>query len=305
MSRLHLAATAVKEQLKARVAITGPAGAGKTMTALQWATVLAGDNGNILVIDSERRSSSLYADRFRFDTIDWKPPYSPQELTATMLDASDKYDVIIIDSISHWWEGDGGVLDFVDSRSPQGNKFAGWKEGTPVIRALIESILAANAHVIVTMRSKMEYVLETNERGKQVPKKVGMAPVMRNGIEYEFTVVGDMDLANALTFTKSRCDALSGRTFLTGEIIAAAETFEAWLNDGVAKVSPAEAEQIRAAVHAIQNPKVRSAIARSFKATFGEVDHLPADLLQQALDFIAAEVAVQCPIDTAANEGEG
>lgn len=245
-SRLSLATEARKEQLKARVAFDGPSGAGKTWTSLEWATVLA-DGGRILVIDTERRSSALYADRFTFDVVPWDPPYHPVELAATIADASAAYDVIVVDSLSHFWEGEGGTRDIVDAEAERarGNTFAGWKVGTPALRHLIDTMLAVDAHFIATMRSKMEYVLETDERGRQVPRKVGMAPVMRQGVEYEFTLVGDMDHAHRISVSKSRCDVLADQLIQPGRAADAARDFAAWLNTGdqPAPVSAAVAKQ--------------------------------------------------------------
>lgn len=235
-SRLRLAREATKTQLKARVALDGPSGAGKTWTALEWATVLA-DGGRILVIDTEHGSASLYADHFTFETVPWDPPYSPTELADTIKDAvKDGYAVINVDSLSHFWEGEGGTRDMVDAAAEKakGNQFAGWKVGTPALRYLIDTMLAADAHLIATMRSKMEYVLETDSRGRQVPKKVGMAPVMRAGVEYEFTLVGDLDLDHRIMITKSRCSALADELIAPGRAAEAAERFRSWLNDGEA-----------------------------------------------------------------------
>jgi hypothetical protein len=245
-SRLALATEARKEQLKARVAFDGPSGAGKTWTALEWATVLA-DGGRVLVIDTERRSSALYADRFQFELVPWDPPYHPADLADTITDASRAYDVIVVDSLSHFWEGEGGTRDIVDAEAERarGNTFAGWKVGTPTLRHLIDTMLAVDAHFIATMRSKMEYVLEADERGRQVPRKVGMAPVMRQGVEYEFTLVGDMDHAHRISVSKSRCDVLADQLIQPGRAADAARDFAAWLNtgDAPAPVPAAAAKQ--------------------------------------------------------------
>jgi len=92
-------------------------------------------------------------------------------------------------------------------------------------------MLQSRLHLIVTMRAKTEYVLETNEKGKQVPRKVGLAPVQRDGLEYEFDVVADMDLDNNLIVSKSRCEALSGAVIAKpGKEVA--DTLKAWLTDG-------------------------------------------------------------------------
>lgn len=234
MSRLGQARQATRRQLKARVAFDGPSGSGKTWTSLEWATVLA-DGGRILVIDTEHGSASLYSDVFTFEVITWAPPYDPGELADTIREAGAAgFDVIVVDSLSHFWEGEGGTLDIVDAaaQKARGNTFAGWKAGTPALRHLVDTILAAPMHVLATMRAKTEYVLETDSKGKQAPRKVGMAPVMRAGIEYEFTLVGDLDLDHRVSITKSRCSALADVLVQPGRAGDAARQFLDWLTSG-------------------------------------------------------------------------
>ena len=238
MSRLGQARQATRRQLKARVAFDGPSGSGKTWTSLEWATVLAGEGrhrGRVLVIDTEHGSASLYSDVFTFEVITWAPPYDPGELADTIREAGAAgFDVIVVDSLSHFWEGEGGTLDIVDAaaQKARGNTFAGWKAGTPALRHLVDTILAAPMHVLATMRAKTEYVLETDSKGKQAPRKVGMAPVMRAGIEYEFTLVGDLDLDHRVSITKSRCSALADVLVQPGRAGDAARQFLDWLTSG-------------------------------------------------------------------------
>lgn len=250
-SRLSLARQASRAQLKARVAIDGPTGAGKTWTALEWATSLAGDGGRIIVLDTEHGSAEWYSDSFTYEVVTWAPPYTPSELAATINEAQGPYDVIVVDSFSHFWEGEGGTRDIVDAAAERarGNSFAGWKVGTPALRHLIDSILAADAHVICTMRSKMEYVLEQDERGRQVPKKVGLAPVMRQGVEYEFTLIADMDLEHRMMVTKSRCPALSDQVFQPHRAVDGARLFLDWLDSGEKPIGQADADRLAAALN--------------------------------------------------------
>lgn len=200
---------AERRRRKARIALDGPSGSGKTYSALRAAFAFG---GRVAVIDTEHGSASLYAGESP-DGVPWQ--FDVMELTTFSPDVYQRaveeagragYDVLVIDSLSHAWVGEGGALDIVDRKG--GNKFTAWKDVTPMQRRMVDAMLAAPCHVIVTMRTKMEYVLETNERGQQVPKKVGMAPVQREGLEYEFDVVADMDLAHILTVSKSRCSKL-------------------------------------------------------------------------------------------------
>lgn len=208
---------ATKTAAKLRMAIAGPAGSGKTYTALILASVLAGPNGKVAVIDTEHGSASKYADLWQFDTVNMKPPYNPDRFVKGIAAAaSEGYDVVILDSISHEWNGTGGVLEMVDNAAramKTTNKFAAWRDVTPKHDKLIEAITGATCHVICTMRSKTEYVLDVDDRGKKSVTKRGMAPVQRDGFEYEFDILMDMDADNVGVITKSRAPVLSGGVF--------------------------------------------------------------------------------------------
>jgi hypothetical protein len=225
------------------VAIDGPSGAGKTFTALIAAGVLA-QGGRVAVIDTERGSASLYSDRFDFDVLELTN-FNPQNYIDAIEAAEQAgYGVVVIDSLSHAWEGEGGALDMVDQaskRSQSGNSYTAWKNVTPLQRKLVDAMLQSPCHIVATMRSKTEYVLETNERGKQVPKKIGMAPVQRQGMEYEFTIVADMDIDHNLAVSKSRCEALADKVVLKPDA-RFWQIFVDWLNSG-ADVPPPPARE--------------------------------------------------------------
>lgn len=228
---------AEKKNLKLRMALCAPAGAGKTYSALSVATALG---GKIAVVDTEHGSASKYADIFRFDVVE-PDVFDPRKLIETIRYAEKEgYDHIIIDSLSHYWSGKGGELDMVDNaaaRSKSANTFMAWKTVTPVHNDLIDTIIGCKINVIVTMRTKTAYVIETNAAGKQVPRKVGLAPVMRDGIEYEFDLCGDMDQDNNYIITKSRCPELSNKIInRPGKQIA--EALIKWLNSGVTREDP-------------------------------------------------------------------
>ncbi|GAA3077130.1 ATP-binding protein [Streptosporangium carneum] len=205
--------TATKEQAKARIALIGPTGSGKTYTALLAATGLG---GRIALVDTEHGSAAKYADEFAFDTLPLTV-FRPTTLVDVLaVAAHDGYDVMIVDSLSHFWSGAGGMLEQVDDAAKRvgaGGSFAGWKEARPQERAMIDALLAYPGHLIVTMRTKTEYVVEADERGRKVPRKVGLKPEQREGIEYEFDIVGDLDQENTLVISKSRAKPLSGMVF--------------------------------------------------------------------------------------------
>lgn len=221
---------ATKEQSKLRMALIGPSGSGKTWTALSIASEL----GKVALIDTERGSASKYAGDFQFDVMELTD-YSPlRYIEAIKAAAAFGYDVVVIDSLSHAWNAPGGVLDMVDKaakRSQSNNSFAAWRDVTPVHNQLIDALVGTNIHLIATMRSKTEYVLETNERGKTMPRKVGLAPVQRDGMEYEFDIFAEMDVENTLMISKTRCSALNGAVIAKpGKNVA--EVIKAWLTDG-------------------------------------------------------------------------
>lgn len=229
---------AEKRQAKLRLALCGPTGSGKTYSALAIATGLGGRIG---VIDTERNSACLYSDKFTFDVEAEMQTFAPGAYVEKIREFAEAgYDVLVIDSLSHAWNGEGGALAMVDeaakrARGGNGNSFAAWRDVTPHHNRMVEAILSYPGHVVVTMRSKMEYVLEDGPGGKKVPRKVGMAPVQRDGLEYEFTVVGDMDTDHNLIVTKSRCSALADKV-INRPGADMAKTLVAWLNDG----APAE-----------------------------------------------------------------
>jgi hypothetical protein len=231
---------AEKRQLRARIAIDGPTGAGKTYTALVAATVLAG-GGRIIVIDSENRRAERYADLFQFDTIQLDGPFTPElYMEAIHLAEREGAAVVVIDSLTHAWQGEGGILEMVDkaaARSRSGNSFGAWKDVTPVHRRLIETIIRSPIHVIATMRSKMEYVQQKDPNGNTRIEKVGMAPIQRDDLPYEFDMVLDMDIKHTMVVTKSPYPAQQD-VVLTKPGPEFFQAFYAWLNSGAPEDRP-------------------------------------------------------------------
>lgn len=217
------------------MAIFGPTGSGKTYTSLRLAREL--DPGSILVIDTERESAGLYEEELnhdgRVDTIVLEDCSPHQYMEALRLGAQHGYQTVIIDSLSHAWSGKGGVLEQVDNiakRSQSNNSFAAWRDGSKMHNELVDAILAYPGNIIATMRVKTEYVVE-EVGGKKSPRKVGLAPVQRDGVEYEFDIVGDMDQENSLIVTKTRCATLGGKVF-SKPGVDLAQIISEWLSRG-------------------------------------------------------------------------
>lgn len=207
---------ATREKSRLRMTIDGPAGSGKTYTALRFAHELVNAyGGKIAFIDTEHGSASKYVGDapdgipWQFDVVELSA-FSPEQYTQLIQEAgrNGDYSVLVIDSLSHAWSGVGGALDIKERAS--GNNYTAWRTVTPIHNRMVEAILQSPLHVITTMRSKMDYVQDTNEYGKIVAiRRVGMAPVQRPGTEYEFDVVIDIDYAHVATISKSRCPAIA------------------------------------------------------------------------------------------------
>jgi len=214
---------------KLRVGLCGTAGSGKTWDALQ---IAFGIGGPIAVIDTENKSSELYAHLGEYDVCHLQAPFTAQKYTDAIHEAERVgFNVIIIDSLSHAWAGEGGLLDLKDNivkASKSGNSFTAWKDVTPLHRGLVEAMLQSPCHVIATMRSKTEYVIDTDDRGRSFPRKIGMAPVQREGMDYEFTLVFDIEASHIVTASKDRTSLFTGKSFMPS-----AETgrqLKEWLN---------------------------------------------------------------------------
>lgn len=202
---------ATKEQHRLRVAIDGPSGSGKTVTSLILAHVFAGGD-TFAVVDTERGAASLYADleidgvKLVFDRLELDE-YSPSAYIKAMKDAAKAgYKACVLDSITHEWNGNGGILQIVDdeqTRRKQSSSYQAWSVGKAEHRKFVDAMLGTPYHLVVTMRSKMEHVLQ-DSNGKKEVKKVGMAPVQSDGMEYEFDIVADMDLEHNLIVSKTR-----------------------------------------------------------------------------------------------------
>ena len=291
MSSLFTKAT--KAEAKARIAVTGPSGSGKTYSSLLWAQVLA-EGGKIAVIDTERDSAKLYADRFDFDSLSMSAPYHPDRLVEALKVAEQEgYACVVIDSLTHFWNGQGGILEIVDQAGAanKGNAFSGWKVATPIQQRMVDAILAFDGHIITTMRSKTEYSLEKNEYGKISPKKVGLAPQQRDGIEYEYTLVLEMDTEHRTIIGKTRCEMLADKVFPANAANDGATTFLNWLKSGDPTITATERDVLDGKIRTL-TPEQRRALKDVWgDAGLPKVATLPASRYAEALSLVASIAA--------------
>lgn len=219
---------AERKKAKLKLGISGPSGAGKTFSALLLASGIA-DWEKIVVIDTENGSAELYDKLGPYSVIPFEPPFSPQRyVQAIHAAAKSGADVLIIDSISHEWDGKGGCLDM---QAQMGGRYQDWAKVTPLHNDFVGAILQSPMHVIVTTRKKQDYALETNEKGKPAPKKVGMKEIQRDGFEYELTINFDVEINHFATASKDRTGLFAPRGSFKISEITGRELLD-WTNSG-------------------------------------------------------------------------
>lgn len=234
-------APATREKAKARFALMGVSGSGKTWTGLR---LTHGLSERFAVIDTERGAASKYAgiNGVTFDTLQLHN-YDPRNLIGALAAAANGgYEAVLVDSLSHFWSGTDGTLEQVDKAAKArygNNSFGGWKEGTPLQNAMVDALLSYPGHVVATMRAHTEWSLQTNANGRKEPVRLGTRPEQRKGVEYEFDVVAQMDTDNRLTVIKSRCPQLHALVVERPDGVDIAKTLLGWLNDGAAGIDPA------------------------------------------------------------------
>lgn len=226
---------AERKRARLKLLLTGPSGSGKTLSALM---IAKGIGGRVAVIDTENDSASLYAGDPRvpaFDVVNLKPPYTTDNYLNAMAAATKGgYDVLIVDSGTHQWAGEGGILnrkEQLDARG--GDSFRNWGKLSPEQERFKSAILHAPMHLIMTLRSKQDYAMVAGEAGRKASiQKLGMAPIQREGMEYEFTLSLDMGMSHDATASKDRTGLFDGRIFKPTS--ATGEELLAWLTSGAA-----------------------------------------------------------------------
>ena len=224
---------ATKEQAKLRLALFGPSGSGKTYTGLRMSVGLGSKGSKVALIDTERGSASKYADRFAFDVLELVKQDIDTYVQAIEAAQAAGYEVLIIDSLTHAWHELLAEVDKLAATKFRGNTWSAWSEGTPKQRQLVDAILSFDGHVIATMRTKTEWLVETSSDGKMKPLRVGLAPQQGQGIEYEFDLLMELTPEHVATVLKDRTGKYQDKIIdEPGEDLGA--ELAAWLSEGAA-----------------------------------------------------------------------
>ena len=223
---------ATRSQVKLRLGLSAVSGGGKTFSALRLAHGMTNDWTKIAVIDTENKSASLYSHMGEFNVIDLEPPYSPERYIQAIKTCEDAgMEVIIIDSVTHEWDGKGGILNIADSMT--GNSFTNWAKLTPRHQAFIDAILQSKCHVITCVRRKQDYEMTKDSNGKTYVQKSGLKEITREGFEYELTLNFTIELNHMATASKDRTGLYMGKP----EFVITEDTGSellAWCNSGEA-----------------------------------------------------------------------
>lgn len=289
-----------RKKTKLRMGIAAPSGAGKTLSALCMAYGITKDWDKIGLIDTEAGSGEKYTGVVK-DVGERSEPIKIEEFCYLRIEPEftvNKYvsalnamheagvECCIIDSTSHAWAGAGGLLDKQGRiAAKSGNSYTAWRDVTPDHNMLVDAMLQSPMHIIATMRSKQDYVLETNDKGKQVPKKVGMAPVQREGLEYEFDVMLDIDMNHVATASKDRTGIFDGQYFKIGPDTGKRllEWLDMGIEDPVIKMK-AVAEQINKDIAASKTLDQLDKIIPKYKES---IDAMPEVWRTKLMDKIA------------------
>ena len=227
---------ATRKKAKIRLGLSAVSGGGKTYSAILIAKGLCGgDLSKVAVIDTENNSADLYAHLGDYNVLPLAPPFSPENyIKAVKTCEAAGMEVIIIDSITHEWDGKGGCLEIMDSL---GGKYQDWAKVTPRHNAFIEALLASSCHIITTVRRKQDYEMTKGNDGKVKVEKAGLKEITREGFEYELTVNLQLDQNHNALPSKDRTNLFAGRPSFVPSEETGAMILE-WCESGIEAVDP-------------------------------------------------------------------
>ncbi len=226
---------ASRKKAKIKLGIQGPSGSGKTFSALLLAYGLCGDWGKVVLVDTENGSGDLYSHLGDYNILPMKAPFTPERFIEAIEDCENAgMEAIILDSISHEWDGDGGILHILDGMT--GNSFTNWGKVTPRHNKFVNKIINSEKHIICCIRSKQDYIINQvsrNGRVVNVPQKVGLKGVQREGLDYELTLMFDLDINHQATASKDRTSIFMGNAPFVITHETGGEILQ-WCNEGEA-----------------------------------------------------------------------
>lgn len=250
---------ATRQKAKIRLGLSAVSGGGKTYSALLIAYGLCGNWSKIALIDTENGSGDLYADLGPYNVLPLLPDYAPEKYIEAIKTCENAgMEVIIIDSITHEWDGKGGCLEIVEKA---GGRYQDWAKVTPRHQAFIDAILGSSCHIITTVRRKQDYEMTKTSDGKVKVEKAGLKEVTREGFEYELTINLEMDTRHNATASKDRTKLFIDRpafvpTIETGRLIRQwceqGVDVDADVNDGIERITscqtPTEMKAVKASL---------------------------------------------------------
>lgn len=270
---------ATRKQAKIRLGLSAVSGGGKTYTSLLVGKGLAGgDLSKVALIDTENGSGDLYAHLGDYNVFTLEAPYTPERyIEAIKTCETAGMEVIIVDSITHEWDGKGGILEI--SNSMAGNSYTNWAKLTPRHQAFIDAILQSKCHVITTVRRKQDYEMTTNNQGKLTPQKVGLKEVTREGFEYELTLNFEIDTKHNAVASKDRTGLFMGKPEFIPNEETGRQILE-WCNTGEEiKQEPTAYEKLNACSTLGELAKVYTSLGKEEKvATAALKEELKAKL---------------------------
>ena len=297
---------AERRKAKLRLAITGPSGSGKTYSAL---LVAFGIGGKIALLDTENGSGDLYSSLGDYDVCQISAPFTVQKYIEAIKDAEQSgYDVLILDSISAEWAGSGGLLNLHTqlTSNNRNNSFSAWGQVTPKHNAFIDAIVASKLHIICTIRSKTEYAQIQNDKGKTEIKKIGLGLVQREGIDYEFTTVFDLNQDHSVSVSKDRTSLFDGQVFMITQ--ETGQTLKEWLDTGIEVIDEKELQERKSSLYQAylrlfqDNPQEAQKLAQeaimsltggrgSKEWTLEDISNLEADVKRRIDNVVHEELA--------------
>jgi hypothetical protein len=259
---------ASKQAKKLRISFSSPSGGGKTYSALLTAYGICKDWSKIYLIDSERESASIYSDLGEFNVLPLSQPYSPQRYIRAIKACEDAgAEVIIIDSITHEWSGQGGCLEI---QNKLGGEYKHWAQVTPLHNAFIDAILTSKAHVFCTVRRKEEYAMSQGSDGRMKIQKMGLGEQTRDGFNYEMDLVFEIDHETHTTKPSKDRTQLFTDSDAFVITVETGETLKKWAESGVTSNLDEGMNHIRKATTLVELTNVFN----SFKELHGNSDFM-------------------------------